>query len=98
MPQESEWLDLIMEDVGSIPAEHLSQIQNESFHFKFEGRQGLPPVLAVVGDGDVAMAKRDFSFLFEMLTKSNERSEGLKIGPRLAQPPDRYPRQVCSGD
>lgn len=79
IPQEKEWLDLIMEDVAKIPPEYLPQIQDESFGFKLEGRQELPPVLVMVGDSDIAMAKRDFRDLCEMTKALNERSEGIVL-------------------
>lgn len=79
MPPDQAWLDMMMEDVKKMGMENASQLQNESFNFNLEVPQTLPPVLVVIGSGDIAMAKRDYEYLCDEVKKANEKSKGLVL-------------------
>ncbi|MCJ1331312.1 hypothetical protein MMC10_008001 [Thelotrema lepadinum] len=75
MPSEDkEWMDLIMEDVGIVGMMEAQEIQARSLEFEFRPPAeavGFPPVLVVVGEEDVAMARRDAPVLFEKVKARN---------------------------
>jgi pimeloyl-ACP methyl ester carboxylesterase len=78
MPTDPQWLSVMMEDVGVMGMENAQGIQEASFKFKFEPAEALlPPVLVVVGEQDVAMAKRDFEHLLQLVQRNERRSRGL---------------------
>ena len=75
MPTDQKWLTLMTEDVNVMGIENAQGVQQESFAFAFSPSGILPPVLVVVGENDVSMAKRDFEELAILATGGNGRSE-----------------------
>jgi pimeloyl-ACP methyl ester carboxylesterase len=75
MPADESWIQLMTEDINKIGMENAAGIQQESFSFRFQPPQHLPPVLIVVGEDDIPLAKRDFQELSKMAKAANERSQ-----------------------
>ncbi len=59
--------------------ENAKGVQEESFAVRFECEWDLPPMLVVVGEHDIEMAKRDFEELKELVKKGNSSSEGNSL-------------------
>lgn len=81
MPTDEEWLRVIGEDVAVVGMENAQGIQAASFGFEFEfdssaGETVLPPVLVVVGEHDVAMARRDFETLVQRVASAGAADGG----------------------
>ncbi|KAH7038357.1 Alpha/Beta hydrolase protein [Microdochium trichocladiopsis] len=77
-PDDMGWMEIIMGDVERMGMEAASAVQAESFGFSLqldESRGKIPPVLVVVGEHDVAMARRDFAELFRALVARNASCE-----------------------
>jgi pimeloyl-ACP methyl ester carboxylesterase len=77
MPEDKEWMDIIMEDVNVVGMEEAQEIQKQSLQFSFEPAQtniSFPPVLVVVGEHDIPMAQRDRDELFAIVKEKNAKS------------------------
>lgn len=98
MPSEQEWVDVMMEDVAVMGMENAKGVQEASFAFRFEPRVGvdLPPVLVMVGEGDVPMAKRDFEEVAEVVTRGTARSERLVLKGAWHNHPIDVPEQFAA--
>ncbi|KAH6665331.1 Alpha/Beta hydrolase protein [Plectosphaerella plurivora] len=79
MPESGEWLNLIIADIGKLGPGHAEGIQRESLEFTLEVNDQIPPVLVVVGEDDVGMAKRDFEELYRRLHEANLRTEKVVL-------------------
>ncbi|USP80553.1 hypothetical protein yc1106_07827 [Curvularia clavata] len=85
MPEGEEgkfWMDLIMKDVEIVGMDEAQKIQQASFAFKFEpdtaaAKDVFPPVMVLIGEKDVAMARRDQTAVLEIVKRLNGRSEGI---------------------
>jgi pimeloyl-ACP methyl ester carboxylesterase len=88
MPSADEggWMEVMMQDVGILGMENAEGVKRESLAFRFpaedkgmgseeRGDKGMPPTLAVVGERDVSMAKRDFGALLERV-RGREEGDG----------------------
>lgn len=80
MPDSGEWMSLIMADVGKLGPGAAEDIQKESLGFSLEVHDKFPPVLVVVGEHDVAMARRDFEGLYDRLHRANPKTEKMVLG------------------
>ena len=75
MPTDQEWLTIMTEDVQMMRMENAQNLQDASLSFNFEPQSSMPPVLVVIGEHDVAMARRDFEELTTLVKSGNSRSE-----------------------
>ena len=86
LPANQKIMDMLMEDVQIVGMEKMPAIQEKSFAFTFGPHvvekadqkydQNLfPPVLVMVGENDIVMAKRDFEELVLLVKKCNDQSE-----------------------
>ena len=78
MPHVTEdkfWKEIITEVVNQMGMQHAASIQQENFSFTFQPPQSLPPVLAIVGEHDTAMARRDIKELGDLLVAANAKSQ-----------------------
>lgn len=68
-----------MADVKKAGMENMPALQDASFGFTFDLDHGkkIPPTLAVVGEFDTPMSRRDLPELVEKLKKGNAKCEGL---------------------
>lgn len=60
MATDQAWINVMTEDVGLMGMENAQGIQTASFEFSFAPKAALPPLLVVVGENNIAMAKWDF--------------------------------------
>lgn len=92
LPSSPEWMEILREDVarmGGMEKAHGLRWVNFGFTLKDEpGRGGegevdkearWPPVLVVVGEHDLAMARRDFDELSGLMKVRNARSDGTVL-------------------
>jgi pimeloyl-ACP methyl ester carboxylesterase len=82
MPSDQEWVDDMMKDISIVGMDAAGAIQQESFVFNINERprhEAYPPVLVCIGEKDIAMAKRDFNRLVQVVTDLNQNSEGLQL-------------------
>lgn len=67
--EDPEWMEVINEDAQIVGVDQGQEIASQSFAFTFNppdsSRKQLPPVLVMVGEHDISMAKRDFPMLVE---------------------------------
>jgi esterase/lipase len=75
MPEDEEWIKIMTEDINRMGMENAQAVQNASFAFTFKPEHDIPPTLVVIGENDVAMAKRDFEELTGLVKARNNRSE-----------------------
>ena len=80
MPTNQTWIDIMMENVGIMGMDAAGGLQRESFAFSVDGRvqegKVYPSVLICMGEHDIAMARRDFEELVEVVKGMNQSSEG----------------------
>lgn len=100
MPADREWLDLMMEDVNIAGMKNMPDLQAKSLSFTFNVAESttLPPVLVVIGQNDVAMAKRDFDALTKKVKNANHQSDSLIMQDawhnHSIDVPDRFSRVI----
>jgi pimeloyl-ACP methyl ester carboxylesterase len=75
MPESPGWVAKIMADVGKMGMAAAEAVREEAFRFELSVSQQCPPVLVVVGEHDVAMARRDFDELYQKLREKNPQCE-----------------------
>jgi len=85
LPTEDErWMKVLTEDMNAMGVENAQQVQDTSFNFTFDAPCGsekakFPPTLVLIGENDVAMAKRDFKELATKVKAANSKSEEMVL-------------------
>lgn len=87
LPTDQAWMDIIMEDVQIAGMENMPDLQAKSMAFTFDAEatrknfelvgRVIPSVQIMIGENDVAMAKRDFEELTMHAKKLSARSENI---------------------